>query len=189
MLREASPTGRISLPDTPTGVLELVTGSPINAYRSLDPDDPHWLDFAEVWRLQRDWDQATYLAYWRARLQVWPKRDGPVPLAEMRSWWVWSWRRFGLSDDEIARRLCLPRDTLRRYGAFKRADEHAAPRERQWVRVPLVVAIEVESKPHQFDTWCPPGLGKYQPASFQRASQQMNALTKNGPRGQPAPLG
>ncbi|MEX2106549.1 MAG: hypothetical protein WD810_06585 [Solirubrobacterales bacterium] len=159
-------SGRIPTPECP-GPLLLVTGSALNPYRALIPDDDHYATFADVWQLQRGWNWPAHYAFWRLGLDVWPRQAGQRRLTrEALGAWVFSWRRFGLSDDKIARRLGRERDSLRRRGALAYADElaerqravHAAELPRRWERAPLIVAVEQEEAPLPTETWCDPRL-------------------------------
>jgi hypothetical protein len=182
--------GGRNLEEKRPGALELVTSGPINHYRTLLPGDPLYADFAQAWRQQDEWDRAIHFVYWRIALRVWPSKDGPVSKYEALSWWVWSWRRFGLTDAEIARRLGHKYDTLRSKGAFARADEHAKQLEaeaqnRVWVRVPRIVAIEIENRPGVLQRWSDPRLSEVESEPTRRLHEKLAALTFNGPRGEP----
>jgi hypothetical protein len=177
--------GRISAVESP-GALELVTGSAVRGYRTLTPDDPLYDAFVPAWQLQAEWEEKTHFAYWQAGLRLWPRRDGQVPRWEALGLWVWSWRRFGLSDQEIADRLGYPLETLRRKGALKLADEHASRRRGRRTRVPLVVAVEREDPPHPLDTWYDPRLAEPWPESVRRVQKQLARMTWEGPRGRPS---
>jgi len=184
MLEENEGSSRISDADSP-GALELVTGSPLNAYRQLLPDDELYSDFLAVWRRQGAWDRDTHFTFWRIGLQLWPRTDGPVEQYEMLSWWVWSWRQSGLTDTEIADRLGRQYDTLRKKKAFHRADQHDSERRGEWVRAPLVIAAEIERRPHQLETWGDPRLSQLWPESVLRLRRQFTDLTREGARGKP----
>jgi len=179
-IERAGQTGRIDKPECP-GALELVTGRLLSAYRTLTPDDDLYPDFVEAWRQQDDWDRNVHFAYWRLGLRTWPTADGQVDRQEARSLWVWSWRRAGASDDEIAAQLGVSHEALRRRGALARADVHQKPERGPWTRAPRIVAVELESPPHVLDTWRDPRLN-YEPSEqVKRLQDEMTRVTFNGP--------
>lgn len=182
MIDPLAQSGRVPEDERP-GTLQLITGSLLNPYRALDPGDAFYEDFAAVWRQQKAWDRETHVTYWRAALRVWPVHDGQVRRCDFIGAWVWSWRRFGLSDKQIADRLGYPLDTLRRRGALRYADWLAQPRERRWVRVPLVVAVEQEEAPHPFDTWVDTRISTVRVEAVERVQAYYDAITRDGPRG------
>ncbi len=164
--------------------MTLVFGS-LNPYEAIPPEHPLWDDFARAWSLQHTWDDHTHFVYWRAALHVWPTKR--VSKSEHLALWVWSWRRCGLSDEEIEARLCLAEDTLRRrHDALRRADAIQSELESvdrgKRTRVPLIVT-DHEASPHPLDTWYDPRLSECLPESAKRARRELTALTRNGPRG------
>lgn len=177
--------GRIPGLETP-GTLHLVTGSPLKGYRPLDPGDRFYDDFVQAWRDQDTWDDRFHYVYWRQALLNWPRRDGQVDRREAWSFWVWSWRRFGLSDAQIAERLGYLPDTLRRQEVLKLADEIAETPRGEKVRAPRVVAVDREALPHQFDTWCDPRLAERWPPAVRKVDQEMTTVTWEGPSGRPS---
>jgi len=95
---------------------------------------------------------------------------------------VFSWRRFGLSDREIADRLGERYDTLRRKDVFRRADQHQDEWRGRWERLPLIVAVEREQRPSLLETWLDPRLWELSPPAVKRQRERVVALTKDGPR-------
>jgi hypothetical protein len=185
----AARAGSIPDPECP-GTLALVTGSPLNAYRALTLDDDFYTDALVAWRQQAEWDRDTHYAWARLALRMWPVSDGQVAVAEMRGQWVWSWRRFGASDQAIADRLGVALDTLRRTGALRHADEFArrpmSSESRRWERCPLVVATEREDPPRQDQRWQDFRLDRLYPRQIAERHAEFTRLTKAGP---PRPAG
>lgn len=185
---DAASAGCIADRECP-GALALVTGSPLNAYRPLTPEDEFYADALVAWRGQGFWGRDTHYAWARLALRVWPVADGQVARAEQRSWWVWSWRRFGVHDEVIAQRLGIELDSLRRTGVLARADDHArwfaqTPHtRRRWERAPLVVAPERDEHPHQWETWEDPRLRALYPPQVKRLQREFDDLTRAGPPG------
>jgi hypothetical protein len=116
-------------------------------------------------------------------LQVWPKSSARVYRYEALSWWVWSWRRFGLTDAQIASRLGVPYERLRRKGALKRADEHQTERRGARARAPVIVAVEREHRPSQLETWYDPRLAEFWPETAKQLAKEISHLTRAGPWG------
>ena len=140
------------------GQLVLCTGSPVTGYRPLDVEEPSYPQFAAAWRRQRDWDRETHFLFWWAALPLWPRAPGRPNRRELYAHWIASGRRHGLSDDEIAARICVEPDTLRRLGCLDMADAMTA-RASRWERGPLIVAVEQgETEPSIYETWIDPRL-------------------------------
>jgi hypothetical protein len=98
---------------------------------------------------------------------------------------IYNWRRVGMSDDEIADRLGVDIDTLRRRKAFAFADEledRAPSPNKGWVRTPLVVAdAEAETTPGYFERWTDPRLAGIASVGVDSLKAQFRALTAAGP--------
>jgi len=180
-----APTGRNPSPECP-GTLELAVGAPWTAYRAITPCDPEYDAFSRAWRLQDQWDDETHRTFWTLGLPAWPCSDGQINRREMRAWWVWSGRRHGLDDREIAARVGLELDTLRRQGCLKMADEFASQPPvppRTWRRLPLVVAVDLnETVPGQFEGWQHLGLSSYHPDSMRRVLDDFKRIARVGVR-------
>lgn len=180
------PHGRIP-PEKSPGPLELVTGAAISGYRTLKPDDEQYELFADVRRLQAEWDRETRYTFWRAGLLQWPRAAGRLSDYDALSWWVERCRRLGIRDDWIPQRLGRDPETLRRKRLFDRADQRAKEWEwaeetgsRRLIWAPLVVAVERDPLPSPFDLCHDPRLAAFWPEPVQRAEDEFQALTRPG---------
>lgn len=115
-------------PAEPRPDLALVTFIAGGPWTTLKPDHALYPVFHWAWSYQAEWSPSAHEAFWTANLGLWPRHPGS-PKADLRARAIADLRSYGIPDAVIAAGLSCVKDSLRKQGIFRMAEDYQQERE------------------------------------------------------------
>ena len=130
-----------------SGRLQVATGLPDDVRVALEAGHALYGLAARAAAEQDQWSAREHALFWMPMLELWPRPAGRAPTRDDFGLAVAILRRHGLPDDEIARGLCVARDTLRDRQRFAPADRGEAMLKTRASRLRAIFDREHERPP------------------------------------------